>query len=732
MKTCILLVFLLCSMHGFCQQISSDSMLLDSTIRALEQADSARLLKAVTVKASKQALEIQNGKLVFNVANSASASGASALDLLRKMPGVSLGQDDQIMLKGAPGVNVMLDGKMTYLSQQQLVQLLRGMNAENISKIELISSPTAEFDSAGNSGIINIVSKKHPSDGYSLDLRSGIAKGKYWMLNENIAASYRGKKLTLSGSLDYNMPYTFMQSKSGNTIIQNGSPVGVRRELQTPTHIHFYTYKAQAEWSISSRHRINGGYDGYLDDYVKNNARSTVTRFGQNNQPIDIVKSTNYLEEPYHYDAANLGYQFNIDSVGKKLTVEAHYISYRNFSDGTLTTNYFNAAGAPKDEQEQLRVHQPGTVAIHSLKTDLDLPFKTFGLKAGAKYADVRNHANYRFDSLLDNAFIEAKSMSNQFRYREQIAAAYISAGKKLDKTSLEVGLRLESTNANGYTVETEINNRWRYTSLFPSVLVDHTFDQNHKLNLSVSRRINRPTYSNLNPVRWYYDKYFFYSGNPFLKPELAWLYSLGYTLKDQYVLTASYSRRRDYLSRRLTVEPGTQAVISQSFNFDKMERLDVMLSLPFKPAAFWDIQLTAAVNYTAYPIPLTDGMKTLTKWTANAMLNQQLRLPAGIQMEISATWTSSELWGIYEKRSIFFTDFGVEKSFASNKIDVRFAFNDFLKTNRYRGRSLSDYTNYHYDDLPDTRRVSLSIKYHIGGKLQGGRSSRIEEQDRL
>ena len=689
-------------------------------------------LNAVNITARKQTIEIDRGKLVYNVANSALASGASALDLLRRVPGVSIGQDDQITLKGASGINVMIDGKMTYLSENQLIQLLRGTNAENIAKVEVIASPTAEFDAAGNSGIINFVMKTGQSDGYSLEFRSAVSKGRFWMLNENLAASYRSRKLTLSASFDYNMPYRFMESKNGNAFAENGEQVTIRREMETPTKIHFYTYKAQADWQLAPRHQLNAGYHGYLDDYVKDNALSTVSKYSSNENLLGIVKSNNYLEEPYHYDAANLGYQFQIDSLGKKLTANAHYISYRNFSDGSLSTEYFDPAGAPATPRELLCVHQPGTVGISSVKADFDLPFAAFTLKTGLKYADIRNKANYRFDSLLNGEFVEAASMSNTFRYREKIAAAYVSLGRKFEKTSIEAGLRIESTQANGYTVEAEIENRWRYTKLFPSLSIDQVIDRDNKVNLSVSRRINRPTYSNLNPVRWYYDQYFFYAGNPYLKPELAWIYSLGYTWKEQYALTASYSRRSDYISKRLVIEPGTNAIVSQSANFESMERFDLILSVPLKPAAFWDIQFTGGTNYTSYPVPLLDGMKTLKKWAGNAILSQQFKLPTGFQMELSATWLSDELWGIYGKRSIFFADFGLRKSLLKNKFDVRFSFNDFLRTNRYRGRSLTDYTNYYYDDLPDTRRVSLSVKYHLGGKLQSGQQRRIEEQDRL
>ncbi len=723
------------SLIGF-KPVSDTILIQGSTSKKLTynmvMKEAASELKAVTVTSRKEAIEIDKGKLVYNVGNSATSAGSSALELLRKLPGVSIGQDDQIMLKGAGGINVMIDGKMTYLSEQQLVQLLRSMSGESIAKIELISAPGAEFDAAGNAGIINFVTKKNVFVGYSLDILSGISKGRFWMNNQNVAASYRNSKVNVSGTFDYNTPHRFMQSQTSNTVLDQGQRITLDRRLQTPTKINFYTYKVNLDWHLSPKHQLTAGYNGYLDDYVKDNAISRVSRLDPQNKLIGVVESTNYLTEPYHYDAANLGYQFLIDSAGKKLTADAHYISYRNLSDGLLTTRYLDAEGQTAAPNEQLQVHQPGTVSIKSIKADLDLPFTSFHVKAGLKYADVRNQANYRFDSLSAGEFIEAESMSNRFRYTEQIAAVYASVAGKLDRTQWEVGLRFESTNARGYTVEEEIDNSWKYSQLFPSLSAQHEINKNNKVNFSVSRRINRPAYSTLNPVRWYYDQYFYYSGNPYLRPEMAWIYSAGYTLKDRYVLAASYSTRSNYLSRRLGIEENTGAIISQSANLGSMRRFDLTASVPLHLLDFWDLQLTAGASHTSYPIPLLESEKITALWAASAMLSQQFKLPAGFHAELSATWTSRELWGIYEKESIFFTDFGLKKSFMKGKLDVRFSFTDFLRTNRYRGRSLTDYTDYRYDDLPDTRRASLSVKYHFGGQIQAGRPRRIEEQDRL
>ncbi len=164
----------------------------------------------------------------------------------------------------------------------------------------------------------------------------------------------------------------------------------------------------------------------------------------------------------------------------------------------------------------------------------------------------------------------------------KKVAAAYLSVSKKIRRTSVLAGLRVEHTDAKGYTVKDGFTNSWAYTSFFPSVSIDQELKQ-HKLNLSLSRRINRPTYADLNPVRWYTDQYFYYAGNPALVPKMAWLLSAAWTFHRKYILTATYGFRDDYMSKRLSVDSAGQAVKSQTANFSHLQRLDLLFLCPLQ-----------------------------------------------------------------------------------------------------------------------------------------------------
>jgi hypothetical protein len=696
----------------------------DSTV--FPRTDSMR---QVTVTATKNALQVENGRIVMNLSNSALTSGTSVFELLKRMPGVTVSQDDDIILRGTAGVNVLIDGKMNYLSGKQLADFLKGLSGDNVAKIEVITAPTAEFDAAGNAGIINIVTRRRTIRGYAIDLRSTVTRGSTWMFNENISATLNTQKLSLYGSFDYNTPNRKVKGVSSNSLQENGTPLQLKRVSDSRYLIKFYTWRVGAEWQLNNRHQLSAHYHGYFDDFAAPKD-ALAYRYAANGQLHSVVQTSNNIIEPYHYDAGNVAWTWRIDSTGKRLTTEGHYISYRNLSDALMTSIMSSGVDGSLIEKNVLRSHQPGYIKIRSAKTDLEWPYAGMLFKAGLKYAYVTNDNNYRFDSLIGGSYKEATTMSNHFLYDERVSAVYLSVSKRMKRTSVLAGLRVEHTDAKGYTVKDGFTNRWAYTSFFPSLSIDHDMKE-HKLNLSVSRRINRPTYSDLNPVRWYTDQYFYYSGNPSLVPEMAWLFSGAWTIHRKYIFTATYALRDNYMTKRLLIDSAANAIKSVTANFRNMQRFDLLFSAPFS-AGVWSMQVSAGANYSRYPLPQNGDEATASRWAFNIQAQQQLKLPAGFRLEVAAFYYTDELWGIYLKEPLYFVDAGVRKSMLKENLVVQFNFLDVLRTYRLRGSSLINTTDYRYNDRPEAHRISLSVRYHIGGKLTSKRASSIEEQERL
>lgn len=691
-------------------------------------ADTARAMEVVTVKSTMPPVEVQQGKIVFNIQKLTTTSGLTAFDLLKKMPGVSIDQDDAITLRGSSGVNVLVNEKMTYLSGAQLTTFLKGISAEDINKIELNTTPSAQYDAAGNAGVINIILKKNLKKGYAVDFRSGISKGYYWMPNANVSGSIRTKTMSLFGSLDYKKPDQYLSSWSGNNVNDNGQVKSLQRSSQSEIRTSYYTWSAGAEWQLSLKHRLNMDYLGYKDDW-KNVKTAVIREQDATGNKTGSTRSLYNNIEPYFYDALNVGYRYDIDSAGRSITAEAHYINYRNYSDGLLQTDTYDPAETLLN-REVLRIHQPGFIRIRSANADASLRIKRHPVKAGLKYAEVENDNPYHFDSLKGGTFVSADEISNHFNYKERIAAAYVLVSAKWNTTSIEAGLRFEYTRADGYTVRQDVNNHWEYKQLFPSLSIARAIGESDKIDISMSRRINRPSYADLNPIRWYVDQYFYYSGNPALVPEPGWVFSAAYTIRHKYILTASYNISNHFISRSLTMDG--EAVKSQSANLGTMQRLDLIAALPFRLFPFWEAQLSPDLACMSYPVPKLNGERTLSRWFVTVAVQQRFNLPAGIKMNASLQYYSPGLRGIYKTAAICYGDLGVKKVFIPGRFDAQVTVSDVFNTNRFRGFSQSGVTDYYYRDKPDSRRIGITLHYHIGSDLIKASSKRTEEQDRL
>lgn len=684
-------------------------------------------LGEVIVSSPPSAISVRQGKLSYNVEQSAGATGSSVLELLRRTPGVNVDQDGNIVLKGSPAVNVMLDGRMTYLSGQQLSRLLEGMNAGTVSKIEVITTPSAQFDAAGNAGIINILSRRTGKAGYALNISSGMTVSRYLLHSESMNGNIRTGKVNFFSGFGYNHRRRFLEETS--TQLSGGSTL--LRDGINPNQSHFYSYSGGADISLSSRQQLGFSYTGTTDDWSKD-ATGTLTKLNNANQVTSRVQSHDYAKEPFYNNIVNLNYQFKIDTTGKVLNADANYIGYRNFSDGYLNSNSYDPQGNLIGGFQQLNFHQPGKIHILSFKTDMVLPFKTWIYKAGLKYAAIATDNNFRYDSLANGISTYAPSLSDHFQYHERIAAAYTTVSGKWNGTDWEAGLRAEQTNLDANAIAAGQRNTASYLNWFPSLAITQKLDKNQQLDLSISRRINRPNYAHLNPVRYYTDKYALYQGNPRLVAETSWLSQLSYTWKGRYIASLNYNHSVHFIGRTATFNPVSQLLTLSNGNFPYRDRLELQLIVPVKLAAFWEVQTTTTFSYTAYPIAQLEGPLTVTKKAVDLFVNQTFRLPAKINFELQTRYTSPDLNGIYMSRYYFTMDGGCKKGFLNNKLDARLAFADLFHTGWYWGYSLSDTLPYSYKNTPDSRRLSFSLVYHLGGKLTPGKTHRTEEQDRL
>jgi outer membrane receptor protein involved in Fe transport len=688
-------------------------------------------LKEVVITSKTDALKVKDGKLIYNIEQSPAASGSSALELLQRTPGVSVDQNESILLKGSSAVNVLVDGKMNYLSAQQLSNMLKGMNSSNISRIEISNTPTAEFDASGNAGIINIITKKSTKKGYAADISAGIGAGHYLLNRESITGNIKTQKFNFYGNLGYDHRHSLARRNGQQIRLNNNETLLYQRKIADEMQTYYYSYRAGLDLYLKKNMELGFSYNGYTDDWNRNSGGPT-TISGIENVPQSTIQNRNILKEPYYNNGYNLNYKASLDTIGTVLGANADYMSYRNNSDGSIGNTWKDVNGNDLQAYQQLNFHQPSTINIRSIKTDLEFSSKAIQFKAGLKYSSVTINNDFKYDSLINNALVFAPTLSDHFVYEEQISAVYFSADKKWKSTSINAGLRLEHTLSDGNSISTNTVNSRKYTNLFPSLSLNHEINSNHKLAFSVSSRINRPAYSNLNPVRYFSDKYAYFQGNPNLKPEIAWVSSITYSLYDKYIATLSYNRSNNFIAQSAILDNSSGILITSNANFSKRSRYDLLIVSPTQITSFWNTTNTINLSYTSYPLQEIMGLQTVSKTAVDFISNHNFDLPKKIKFELTAHYTSPTLNGAYIHKHFFSVDGGFKKSFLNKKLDARFSFSDLFRTIRYQGYTITNTATTSYSTKPDSRRINLTVIYHLGGKLSGNKTQRIEEADRL
>ncbi|HVU94710.1 MAG TPA: outer membrane beta-barrel protein [Puia sp.] len=692
-------------------------------------------LAEINVTARRKPVEAATGKLTLNVESDATAGGSSAFELVQRLPGIRIDADENILLKGSASINVLVDGKMTYLSGAQLTALLKGMPAESIGKIELLSTPGAQYDASGNGGMINIVTRKSARRGYAAAITAGIGAGRYLQSADGLTGNLSTGRWNVYGAFNYRYDHGLLHRTSLRRLSNNDTITLYDRHSDDPNVLTARSYKAGVDLTLDRRQEIGVVYSGYSNDWKRIGQGPTWLR-DELNKVTGVVQNANNTEVPTRDNAFNLNYRLKLDTAGKLLKADADMADYRNNSSGFIGNGLYDTDDKPLQPYQLLFFQQPSHIRIRSLKSDLVYPIGHMELRAGGKYGFVRTDNNFVYDSLLSGVLVYSPVLSNHFIYTEQVYAGYLSLARQWKNASLEAGIRIEHTRSEAVVVDTigatTSDTKRNYLDLFPSLAASRRLSAVSKLDLSIGRRINRPDYSELNPSRYFLDKYSYAVGNPYLRPELTWKGSLTYSYRSVYLLTLGYDRTDGPIMESPVQDTASGNLTISDVNFSYREQFDVQLVLPAHAGRFWEMNAIVEAYRQTLAYLSAAGPFHSRKTTVDLSTDQHFRLPGGVTLDIQAHYTSPSLAGQYIIHHYFTADAGLKKSFYAQKLDVRLAVADLFHTIRYSGTSLSPAANVSYYHTPDSRRIRLSLVFHLGGTLNTGKEHVLEEQQRL
>ncbi len=692
-----------------------------------------KLLKEVTVVTTRPFVEQQIDRTVVNVANSIIASGSTALEVLEKAPGVTVDrQNDGIALRGKDGVIVMIDGRQTYLAMADVVALLRNTSSDNIDNIELITNPSAKYDAAGNSGIINIRMKKNNNIGTNGALSIAGGSGRFDRERGSLQLNHRTRKLNLFGNYSAN--------RGGNywTLItdQDRTEGEERTVIYQDTHLRFRDWgqnaKAGLDYSISQHTTIGLVWTGFWSSHREEGPASSYFR-NETNGPVYLEAQTvKTLASVVSNQIGNLNFQHTFGKKGGQLTADIDVGRFERIFSNSLVTQT-TQGNEPSAVMDGLYNRMPTNIDIRTFKTDYNRSLSgNWKMEAGLKHSSVRTDNNLTLSRGPVDNIQPDPLLSNHFQYTERVNAAYASLSGKLgSKTELMLGLRAEHTHSVGNSLTLNNVVKRDYVNLFPSVFISRPLTKNHSLSLSYSRRIDRPSYESLNPARSYADPYLYSQGNAYLQPQYTQVLEVKHGYKGKIFTSLGASYTGDLIF--YVIQPVDNTTTERTpLNIGQSQVYNLTLSFPVKVWEGFTLQTTLLGFYSQFEyiylgIPMRmqqvsgrlngTGAFILGKgWTAE--LTGWLNTPR-VNAMVRSPWLGS-------------LDAGLQKTLSS-RLKAKFSVQDIFHTNGFVGEIRTPGYNRTFRLSFDTRVAMLNLTYTFGNQqLKGMRQRKTGSEEEM
>jgi hypothetical protein len=714
---------------GYKTHLSSDIIILENEFEKKLQPitlikDKGVQLQEIAVVSKLPFVERKIDRTIINPDALISNAGSNALDVLAKSPGVMVTENGTIKLKGKSGVIVLIDDKPTYLSATDLESYLKSLPASQIKQIELMTNPPAQYDAAGNAGVINIKTKKSKLKGINGNVSLNYAQGRYARSNDNFSLNFSNKKITIFSNMSYGNNNSYhdlnIQRTYKNPDLRTKSVFNQNTYIQPSNQT--YSARLGVDYYATKKTTIGIMTKGLLNE--SKTTKYNVANLLNADQSLNTtVIADNKDKNTFKNGSVNFNIRHEFDSIGKLLTVDLDYVNYLS----NIKQIYKNDVFLPDNSNiynDTQNGHLPSQITIYAFKADYSNPFKheaklDLGIKTS--YTDTDNEAIYTItqNGITTNNY----NLSNHFKYSEMINAAYLNFSKSYKRLSFQSGLRFESTSLNatqlGNPIKTGSSFTRNYNNLFPTAYISYYLDSasNHNLNLSYGKRVSRPFYEDLNPFSSPLDKYTFYEGNPYLKPTFAQNLSFAYGFKEFLTATFSYSNTKDQIQETIEINNGIYYARPGNIGSSEISSLSLQSSIPITKWLTSNIYTEVAQSHFKSVLYTETLNSKGTYWYIS--VNNNIQLKKGWSAEINGEYItdfidSQFLFGDYGHLSL-----GIQKKIFKDLGNLKFSFNDILHSDKIRGNINNlQLTDANWFGLRDTRVVSLTFSYRFGKKL--------------
>lgn len=697
----------------------------------IEIKENTRALNEVVITGAVENVSSKLDKKTFSVEDNISQGGGSVTDVMKNLPGVTIGQDGKVQLRGSDKVSVLIDGRQTALTGFGNQSGLDNIPASAIERIEIINNPSAKYDANGNAGIINIIYKKEKKDGFNgkAGLSGGlgalwIKKGNYPgmrpqyqnspKINPSLSLNYRKKKVNYFFQGDYLLTQTLNKNEFVERVYDNGDVIKQQTKRNRTTNIG--TVKAGSDWNISENNTLTFSA---LFSSEKILDRGDEPFFNSN--LAERLRMWQFLEDELKTTAtASLAYQHKFKQPGRMLNIGLNQTFHREdekyfFTNSLPSYTGYDAFKLLSDEH------------VTDFNLDYMRPLKYGRFESGIKIRSRYIPTNMRFIPGLNSPL--DTSAGGWADYRELIPALYTNYIWESQKYELEAGLRFEYVNIR-YDVNpqhsTYKSSGYDYMQPFPNLRLAYKISDRSRISLFYNRRVDRPNEADIRIFPKYDDAEIIKVGNPGLRPQFTNVFELGYKTNrgNGYFYSAVYHKITDgTITRIASIVPGSTLIYNVFQNAGRSEQsgVELVVSQSINKKATFDLNMNGYQNtihgFTVenkYPVPSVYSAARQQVISGNIKLNSVFHFAKQIDLQITGIYLAPDVIPQGKTGPRFSLDAGVKKVIQNGKGELFLNASDLLNTMQVRREVQGDGFRYVSTDYYETQVIRAGYVYRF------------------
>lgn len=731
---------------GF-QTMVRDSVSISDAIKEVDfghikmKLAKGNILSEVTITAAKASMQMGVDKKIFSVDQSLVSEGGSASDLLQNVPSVQTDIDGNVSLRGSSGVKVLIDGKPSLIAGGNMAQILQSIPASSIETVELITNPSAKYDAEGQSGIINIVLKRNKKLGFNGSV--AFTAGNRDNYNTTTSLSFQNKKINLYGNYSY---------RYGNRI---GGGYNNIAYFNTTNPTAFANQNNDSK-SLDKGHNVKAGMDYYVAEKsvlsfsggfnFRNNNRSedlAIHQFDSSLKPLQLSNRLNTNNGSGNSYDLNLDFSQKFAKPKEELTINLGFSQGENDNNQLYGTDVFFTNGVPVSTLLAMqRTNGRGLNKNYNAQLDYILPIGSSGkIETGLRsqnrisdnttYADQFNQTSKQFDFNY--------LLSNDFNSTDRVHAAYLNYQNQIKNFGYQIGLRAESaaliTSLGTYSVNSDLNytpGKVAYTRIYPSLFLTQKLEDQQQLQLSYSRRVNRPRGWDTNPFLDVSDPLNYRRGNANLRPEDVHAFELGYS---KYwtkfsIISSVYIRQTNDVIQRIRTEPDSNGItISTPQNLTRNTSSGVELIGKYDVVKAWSF--TANVNLYQSKIQGVPafGIVENAGFSWNANLTNNFALPLGITLQLKGDYRAAEVMAQGKRNAMYGVDAGGKYDFPNKKSSLSLNIRDVFASRKWSMTTRGTTSTVDFSRQMQGTMANLTYAYRFGKTTFGFKKSKKQDE---